>query len=141
MCDPLVTNTNHFASYSAHTVHHAGHLSHQFVLHCRVSYNIPPYSLLQSNRQACLVLFPTDWAVTNAQPLAPHMVVIGAITAQAAKPLPQELESFVQSAGDHGVVYASLGTTAMPGELDPSRSQWTHEESKRTGNSSATGRC
>lgn len=105
LCAPLVCKTSHFA-----------YLSHQSVLHCRVRYNIPPYSLLQSNRQACLVLFPTDWALTNAQPVAPHMLLIGAITAQPAKPLPQELESFVQSAGEHGVVYASLGTTAMPGE-------------------------
>ena len=62
------------------------------------------------------MLFPTDWAMTNAQPLAPHMQLIGAITAKPAQPLPQELESFVQSAGDNGVVFASLGTSAMPGE-------------------------
>lgn len=43
------------------------------------------------------------------------MHVIGSITAKAAKPLPSELEAFVQSAGEHGVVFASLGTTAIPG--------------------------
>ena len=45
------------------------------------------------------------------------MVAIGAITAAPAKALPSELEEFMQSAGDHGVVYASLGTTAIPGQL------------------------
>ncbi len=47
------------------------------------------------------------------------MVAIGAITAALAKALPSELEEFMQSAGDHGVVYASLGTTAIPGRLLP----------------------
>ncbi|KAL0043379.1 hypothetical protein WJX79_003197 [Trebouxia sp. C0005] len=77
-------------------------------------YNIPPFSYLKSNRQAALVLFPTDWAINNAEPLAPHMVAVGAITAAPAQALPSELEEFMQSAGDHGVVYASLGTTAIP---------------------------
>ena len=44
------------------------------------------------------------------------MVAVGAITAAPAKALPSELEEFMQSAGDHGVVYASLGTTAIPGD-------------------------
>ena len=48
--------------------------------------------------------------------MAPHMVAIGAITAVPAKALPQELEDFMVSAGDHGVVYASMGTTAIPGQ-------------------------
>ncbi|KAA6424623.1 MAG: UDP-glucuronosyltransferase 2B31-like isoform 1 [Trebouxia sp. A1-2] len=75
-------------------------------------YDIAPYSYFKSNRQAALVLLPSDWA--NAEPLAPHMVTIGAITAAPAKVLPSELEEFMQSAGDHDVVYASLGTTAIP---------------------------
>ena len=49
--------------------------------------------------------------------MAPHMVAIGAITAAPAQALPLELEDFMQSAGDHGVVYASLGTTAIPGQF------------------------
>jgi len=81
-------------------------------LSCRRQYDIPPFSYLKSNRQAALVLFPTDWAINNAEPLAPHMVAVGAITAAPAKALPSELEEFMQSDGDHGVVYASLGTTA-----------------------------
>ena len=47
--------------------------------------------------------------------MAPHTLAIGAVTAAAAKPLPADLEEFVQSAGKHGVVFASLGTTAIPG--------------------------
>ena len=43
------------------------------------------------------------------------MVVVGPTTATPAKALPVDLEEFVESAGDNGVVYASLGTTAIPG--------------------------
>ena len=77
--------------------------------------DVAPYSYLNSNRQASLVLFHADWAHTAPGPMAPHMLAVGAITAAAAKPLPAELEEFVQSAGEHGVVFASLGTTAIPG--------------------------
>ncbi len=82
---------------------------------CRQKYAIPPYSYSKSNRQAALVLLHSDWATTNAEPMAPHIVSVGALTAAPAKALPSDLEDFVQSAGEHGVVYASLGTTAIPG--------------------------
>ncbi|KAL0023973.1 hypothetical protein WJX77_004925 [Trebouxia sp. C0004] len=75
---------------------------------------IPPYAYSKSNRQVALVLLHSDWATTNAEPLAPHIVSVGALTAAPAKALPFDLEEFVQSAGEHGVVYASLGTTAIP---------------------------
>ncbi len=95
---------------------HIAYVYQKTRLLCRRQYNIPPFSYLKSNRQAALVLFPTDWAINNAEPLAPHMVAVGAITAAPAKALPSELEEFMLSAGDHGVVYASLGTTAIPGD-------------------------
>lgn len=82
---------------------------------CRQKYNIPPYTYSKSNRQVALVLLHSDWATTNAEPLAPHIVSVGALTAAPAKALPSDLEEFMQSAGEHGVVYASLGTTAIPG--------------------------
>lgn len=77
-------------------------------------FDIPPYSYKKSNRQAPLVLFPSDWAITPAEPMSPHLVSVGPITAAPAKALPSDLEAFVQSAGDAGVVFASLGVTAIP---------------------------
>ena len=82
---------------------------------CRKKYNIPPYSYSKSNREVALVLLHSDWAITNPEPLGPHIVSVGALTAAPAKALPSDLEEFVQSAENHGVVYASLGTTAIPG--------------------------
>ena len=88
---------------------------------CRQQFDIPPYSYRKSNRLASLVLFVSDWATTAAEPMSPYMVSIGALTAGPPKALPSDLEDFVQSAGEHGVVYASLGTTAIPGNPQSSR--------------------
>ena len=59
------------------------------------------------------------------------MVSIGAITAAPAKALPSDLEDFVQSAGEHGVVYASLGTTAIPGAPESSCTKQAHASTSR----------
>ncbi|KAL3161221.1 hypothetical protein ABBQ38_009588 [Trebouxia sp. C0009 RCD-2024] len=40
--------------------------------------------------------------------------VVGPLTAKPPSPLPAHLEAFMQSAGQFGVVYASLGYTAVP---------------------------
>lgn len=45
------------------------------------------------------------------------MLATGTLTAAPAKALPIDLESFMESAGEHGVVFASLGKTAIPGQL------------------------
>ena len=45
------------------------------------------------------------------------MFATGTITAAPANALPADLETFMESAGEHGVVFASLGTTAIPGQL------------------------
>ena len=90
---------------------------------CRKKYNIPPYSYSQSNREVALVLLHSDWATTNPEPLGPHIVSVGALTAHPAKALPSDLEEFMQSAGKHGVVYASLGTTAIPGDTNKVETQ------------------
>ena len=82
---------------------------------CRQKYDIPPFSYAKSNRQVALALLHSDWATTNAEPLAPHIVSVGALTAAPAKALPSELNEWVESAGEAAIVYASLGTTAIPG--------------------------
>ena len=106
----------------------------QHGMHCtaagRQKYGIPPYAYSKSNRQVRLVLLHSDWATTNAEPLAPHIVSVGALTAAPAKALPSDLEDFVQSAGEQGVVYASLGTTAIPSlslcsDVSVKVSRWT----------------
>ncbi|KAK9804912.1 hypothetical protein WJX72_011715 [[Myrmecia] bisecta] len=77
-------------------------------------YDIAPHDMYISLRNLALVIATDDFAVTSARPVSPHVKVVGPLTAVPAKPMPAELEEYLQSAGDAGVVYASFGTTAIP---------------------------
>ena len=77
--------------------------------------------MLKSTRQASLVLVNGDWAVNNAHAISPHVLYAEALTAKRPEPLTGRLAEFVESAGDAAVVYASLGSTAIAGEL-----RWTY---------------
>ncbi|XP_050967289.1 UDP-glucuronosyltransferase 2A1-like [Labeo rohita] len=44
------------------------------------------------------------------RPLLPNLKFVGGMHCKPAKPLPNELEEFVQSSGDHGIVVFSLGS-------------------------------
>ena len=93
------------------------HINLVFHLH-RKAHNIAPYSVRLSLLNTSVSLFNADWANTNPQPLPPNFITCGALTAKPAGPLPPHLESFVGSAKS-GVVYASLGTTVIPGAFPP----------------------
>ena len=41
---------------------------------------------------------------------APHYRFLGGLGAHEAKPLPNELENYVNSAGEHGVIVLSFGS-------------------------------
>ncbi|CAN9506750.1 unnamed protein product [Ophioblennius macclurei] len=49
----------------------------------------------------------------------PNVVYMGGFQCKPAKPLPQHLEDFVQSSGDHGFIIMSLGTlvSELPADL------------------------
>uniref|UniRef100_A0AAZ1X4L2 Uncharacterized protein n=1 Tax=Oreochromis aureus TaxID=47969 RepID=A0AAZ1X4L2_OREAU len=49
----------------------------------------------------------------------PNVVYIGGFQCKPARPLPAELEEFVQSAGQHGVIIMTLGThvNALPKDV------------------------
>ncbi|KAJ8248845.1 hypothetical protein GJAV_G00228360 [Gymnothorax javanicus] len=49
----------------------------------------------------------------------PNVVYVGGFQCGPAKPLPQDLEEFVQSSGEHGVVIMSLGTlvSSLPHDI------------------------
>uniref|UniRef100_A0A3Q4H4H0 UDP-glucuronosyltransferase n=1 Tax=Neolamprologus brichardi TaxID=32507 RepID=A0A3Q4H4H0_NEOBR len=73
-------------------------------------------SLLQ---QADIWLFRSDFVFEFPRPTMPNIVYIGGFQCKPARPLPAELEEFVQSAGKHGVIIMSLGTyvSALPKEI------------------------
>ncbi|KAL3135835.1 hypothetical protein ABBQ32_007395 [Trebouxia sp. C0010 RCD-2024] len=77
-------------------------------------HDIAPHSYRESGRQSCLVLINSHFALAPPRALGPKVHVVGPLTAQPPRPLPAHLEAFMQSAGQFGVVYASLGYTAIP---------------------------
>ncbi|XP_047007259.1 UDP-glucuronosyltransferase 2C1 [Ictalurus punctatus] len=64
---------------------------------------------------ADLWLFRVDFTFEFPRPTMPNVVYVGGFHCKPSKPLPQDLEDFVQSSGDHGVIVMSLGT--MVGQL------------------------
>ena len=56
-----------------------------------------------------------DFAFLPAVPLSPHVHVVGALTPMPAKQLPPELLRLCEASQPSGVVYVSMGTTAIPG--------------------------
>ncbi|XP_076026733.1 UDP-glucuronosyltransferase 2C1-like [Genypterus blacodes] len=64
-------------------------------------------SLLQ---EADIWLFRSDFLFEFPRPTMPNVIYIGGFQCKEAQPLPGELEEFVQSAGDHGVIIMTLGT-------------------------------
>lgn len=59
---------------------------------------------------ADLWLMRVDFVFEYPRPTMPNVVYIGGFHCKPAKPLPQHLEEFVQSSGEHGVIIMSLGT-------------------------------
>lgn len=103
------------------------------------------YELLQA---ADLWLMRVDFVFEFPRPTMPNVVYIGGFQCQRAEPLPSELEKFVQSSGDHGVVVMSLGTLikGLPSDITseiaaafaqlPQKVIWRHpgERPKNLGN-------
>jgi len=70
------------------------------------------FSLFQA---ADLWLMRVDFVFEFPRPTMPNVVYIGGFQCRPALPLPDHLEAFVQSSGEHGVIVMSLGT--LIGEL------------------------
>ncbi|XP_029316497.1 UDP-glucuronosyltransferase 2C1-like isoform X2 [Cottoperca gobio] len=64
---------------------------------------------------ADLWLMRVDFVFEFPRPTMPNVVYVGGFQCKPAKPLPEHLEEFVQSSGEHGFIIMSLGT--LIGEL------------------------
>lgn len=82
--------------------------------------HFPPGTNLMSLQLAGEIwLLRTDFVFEFPRPTMPNVVYIGGFQCKEAQPLPAELEAFMQSSGEHGVVVMSLGTivSALPREV------------------------
>ncbi|XP_059205945.1 UDP-glucuronosyltransferase 2C1-like [Centropristis striata] len=64
-------------------------------------------------------LMRVDFVFEFPRPTMPNVVYMGGFHCKPAKPLPEHLEEFVQSSGEHGVIIMSLGTfvSELPADL------------------------
>lgn len=69
--------------------------------------NVNVMSLIQG---ADLWLMRVDFTFEFPRPTMPNVVYIGGFQGKPSRPLPSDLEEFVQSSGEHGVVVMTLGT-------------------------------
>ncbi|XP_070765534.1 UDP-glucuronosyltransferase 2C1-like [Enoplosus armatus] len=75
----------------------------------------PGTDYLSLFQAADLWLMRVDFVFEFPRPTMPNVIYTGGFQCRPAKPLPQHLEDFVQSSGEHGVIIMSLGT--LIGEL------------------------
>ncbi|XP_034418260.1 UDP-glucuronosyltransferase 2C1-like [Cyclopterus lumpus] len=68
---------------------------------------------------ADLWLMRVDFVFEFPRPTMPNVVYMGGFQCKPAQPLPEHLEEFVQSSGEHGVIIMSLGTfvNELPAEI------------------------
>ncbi|XP_072541460.1 UDP-glucuronosyltransferase 1A5-like isoform X4 [Salminus brasiliensis] len=67
-------------------------------------------SIVDIMSRAAVWFMRFDFAFEFPRPVMPNMVMIGGISATKPKPLPQELEEFVNGSGEHGFVVFTLGS-------------------------------
>nr|XP_021519614.1 UDP-glucuronosyltransferase 2B1-like [Meriones unguiculatus] len=60
--------------------------------------------------KADIWLIRTYWDLEFPHPVLPNFDFVGGLHCRPAKPLPKEIEDFVESSGEHGVVVFSLGS-------------------------------
>ncbi|XP_053198991.1 UDP glucuronosyltransferase 5 family, polypeptide G1 [Scomber japonicus] len=78
----------------------------------------PGTNLLSLQRAADIWMVREDFVFEFPRPTMPNVVYIAGFQCKKARPLPADLEAFVQSSGEHGVVVMTLGTfvSALPRE-------------------------
>ncbi|KAM3867852.1 UDP-glucuronosyltransferase 2A2-like [Diretmus argenteus] len=69
-----------------------------------------PTSACEIMSRADIWLMRTYWDFDFPRPLLPNFKFIGGLHCRPAKPLPEDMEEFVQSSGDAGVVVFTLGS-------------------------------
>ncbi|XP_070765773.1 UDP-glucuronosyltransferase 2B20-like [Enoplosus armatus] len=81
----------------------------------------PDVNVMSLMQAADLWLMRVDFTFEFPRPTMPNVIYIGGFQGKPSKPLPSDLEEFVQSSGEHGVVVMTLGT--LLGDLGPEISE------------------
>ncbi|XP_022098635.1 UDP-glucuronosyltransferase 1-2-like [Acanthaster planci] len=60
--------------------------------------------------EAAMWIFNSDFVFDFPRPFSPHVKFVGGVLTGPSKPLDEEWQSFVDGAGEHGIVIMTLGT-------------------------------
>ncbi|XP_052497589.1 UDP-glucuronosyltransferase 2B17-like [Budorcas taxicolor] len=69
-----------------------------------------PTTFLETVGKADMWLIRTYWDFEFPRPVLPNFEFVGGLHCKPAKPLPKEMEEFVQSSGENGIVVFTLGS-------------------------------
>ncbi|CAJ1069307.1 UDP-glucuronosyltransferase 2A1-like [Xyrichtys novacula] len=69
-----------------------------------------PINACEMMGRADIWLIRTYWDFDFPRPFLPNFIFVGGIHGRPAKPLPEDIEEFVQSSGDAGIVVFTLGS-------------------------------
>ncbi|XP_072477048.1 UDP-glucuronosyltransferase 2B18-like isoform X2 [Notamacropus eugenii] len=69
-----------------------------------------PTTLCETMGKAEMWLIRTYWDFEFPRPYLPNFEFVGGLHCKPAKPLPEEMEKFIHSSGEHGIVVFSLGS-------------------------------
>ncbi|XP_046312610.1 UDP-glucuronosyltransferase 2B31 [Marmota monax] len=69
-----------------------------------------PTTIYETMGKADFWLIRTYWDLEFPRPLLPNFDFVGGLHCKPAKPLPKEMEEFLQSSGENGIVVFSLGS-------------------------------
>uniref|UniRef100_A0A8C1P4J8 UDP-glucuronosyltransferase n=1 Tax=Cyprinus carpio TaxID=7962 RepID=A0A8C1P4J8_CYPCA len=69
-----------------------------------------PTTMCETIGKTDIMLIRTYWDFEYPRPLLPNFKFVGGLQCKPAKPLSKDLEEFVQSSGDHGIIVFSLGS-------------------------------
>ncbi|KAI4898943.1 hypothetical protein NFI96_026272, partial [Prochilodus magdalenae] len=95
--------------YIAHTSVYTLHVMLTFDKHY-TKITGKPTTLCDTMGKADIWLIRTYWDFEYPRPYLPNFKFVGGLHCKPANPLPKEMEEFVQSSGDHGIVVFSLGS-------------------------------
>uniref|UniRef100_A0A3B5BIB0 UDP-glucuronosyltransferase n=1 Tax=Stegastes partitus TaxID=144197 RepID=A0A3B5BIB0_9TELE len=70
----------------------------------------PDVHYMELFQSADIWLMRNDFTFEWPRPTMPNVVYMSGFQCKPAKPLPKELEDFVQSSGEHGIIVMTLGT-------------------------------
>ncbi|XP_056152739.1 UDP-glucuronosyltransferase 3A1-like [Lampris incognitus] len=88
------------------------------VADCHLGAGSPPGGLEDLYQGAELWLFNTDFSLEFPQPLMPYTVLVGGLLNKPAKPLEQDLESWISDHGEKGFIVVALGSMVASISVD-----------------------